>query len=162
MTNVLRKQAGSWTQGGGECWKGRRPQSRPKYVASLHVVDIYPHGPVQPGAEFLRTAVRGIPFVVRYRRSTVVRAVPPFSAEYWMVTGPDPFTRYSIVRVVLPGRPLRMMMRFRSYWSIIESGPDWNLSSTTPAVITLAFRPSRHTSSLRRSVAKTEFNVAAI
>ena len=74
---------------------------------------------MQPGAEFLRTAVRSIPFVVCYRRSTVVRPVPPFSAENWM------------------------LMRFRPFWSIIERGSGWNLSSTTPPGITRAFPPSR-------------------
>ena len=54
--------------------EGEAPAITTEYVASLRVVEVYPQALVQPGAEFLRTAVRGIPFVVRYRRSTVVRA----------------------------------------------------------------------------------------
>ena len=50
-----------------------------------------------------------------YLSSTVVLTVPPFSAEYCIVTGPDPLTRYSIVLVVRPGSPLRTRMRFRSF-----------------------------------------------
>jgi hypothetical protein len=37
--------------------------------------------------------VGAILFVVRDHWSTVVRAVTIFSAEYWIVTGPDPTTR---------------------------------------------------------------------
>ena len=42
-----------------------------EYVASLRVVDAHPQGPVQPGAKFRRTAVRGIP--LRRARSLVDR-----------------------------------------------------------------------------------------
>jgi hypothetical protein len=62
-------------------------------VAGLRVVDAHPQGPVQPGAQIPPNAVRGIPFVVRDHWSTVVRAVPILSAEYWIVTGSDPTTR---------------------------------------------------------------------
>jgi len=64
-----------------------------EYVASLRVVDAHPQGPVQPGAKFRERRCVASPFVVRDRWSTVVRAVPILSAEYWIVTGPDPTTR---------------------------------------------------------------------
>jgi len=73
--------------------QGEAPAITNEYVVSLRVVDAHPQGPVQPGAKFRRTGVRGIPLIVRDRWSTVVRAVPILSAEYWIVTGPDPTTR---------------------------------------------------------------------
>ena len=76
MTNVLRKRAGSWNKA-AKTGEKEAPAITNECVASLRVVDAHTQGPAQPGAEFLRTAVRGIPCVVRYRRSTVVRPVPP-------------------------------------------------------------------------------------
>ena len=56
--------------------------------------------------------------------------------------GVDAFIRYSMVLVVFPGSPLRMMMRFRSFCSLIESGSGLELVEHPPAVMTLALRPS--------------------
>ena len=76
MANVLRKRAGSCNKP-AESGEREAPAITNECVASLRDVDAHPQGPVQPGAEFLRTAVRGIPCVVRYPKSTVVWAVPP-------------------------------------------------------------------------------------
>ena len=87
----------------GASWRrvaeGEAPAITTEYVASLRVVEVYPQALVQPGAKFIRTEVRGIPFVVRGRTSTVVRAMPPLSAEYWIVTDLNPAqgTRWSLV-----------------------------------------------------------------
>lgn len=48
------------------------------------------------------------------RSSTVVSTAPPFTAEYRTVIWPEPRTRYSMVRVVRPGCPLRTRIRFNS------------------------------------------------
>ena len=59
MASVLRKRAGSWSKQAESGGKGGA-RDHERYVASLRVVDVYPQGLVQPGAAFLRTAVRGI------------------------------------------------------------------------------------------------------
>jgi len=41
--------------------QGEAPAITNEYVASLRDVDAPPQGPVQPGAKFRPTAVRGIP-----------------------------------------------------------------------------------------------------
>ena len=60
-----------------------------------------------------------------YLSAIVFCTVPPFRLAYFTVISPDPFTRYWIVRVVLPGMPLRTMRRFRSFWSMSCCTVGW-------------------------------------
>jgi hypothetical protein len=89
MLKVLLRRGQLMEQAGGEWRKGSAAITN-EYVASLCVVDAHPQGPVQPSAKFRRTALRGIPFVVRDRWSTVVWPCPPRARNPGIVTGSRP------------------------------------------------------------------------
>ena len=63
-------------QAGGEWRKGRRPRSRTNTWRASGLLMLIPRGRCNRAPNSAERRLRGIPFVVRDRWSTVVRSVP--------------------------------------------------------------------------------------
>ena len=80
-------------QAGGGWRKGRRLRSRTNTRRASGLLTRIRRGRCNRAPNSAERRCVASPFVVRDRWSTVVRAVPILSAEYWIVTGPAPSTR---------------------------------------------------------------------